>query len=308
MSASTIASVTEPVDAVVVGGGPAGITAATWLARYRRSVVVLDSSEYRNRWVDRVHGYLGSDPVAPSDLLERGREQLARYESVEFISSRATEVRSEDEEFVVTTENGSVRARRIVLACGVVDEFPDIPGFFEHYGADVVHCPACDAYEARDRPVVAIGWSEHVAGFALGLLNWASAVTVVTEGRAFEGDARHRSALREAGIEVCEEAVSELHGSRGALRSLEIEGGREIPCEMAFFSIAHRPRTELATALGCELTEEGYVRVDEECATTVAGVWAAGDVTPGDQLVQVAAAEGAVAGIACARSLVPNDP
>ena len=155
---------TDVWPAIVVGGGPAGLSAATWLAHYRQRVLVLDSGEYRNRWVERTHGYLGADPVAPAELLHRIREQLGAYPEVEVRNARAEGVRREaDDTFTVDVGGETLRARRLVLATGVRDRFPEVEGFFEHYGASVFHCPTCDGYEARDRPVVVFGWSEEVA-------------------------------------------------------------------------------------------------------------------------------------------------
>jgi thioredoxin reductase len=295
-------------DAIVVGGGPAGLSAETWLARYRRRVVVLDSGEYRNRWADAAHGYLGRDPVDPAELLGRARDDLCAYTTAEVRHQRAVKAtRDGAGGFEVLTESGRLLGRRLVLATGVRDEFPEIGGFFDHYGASVVHCPSCDGYEAKGRQVVAIGWSEQVVGFALELLGWAAEVTVVTDGRRFEGDDGHRRILEDRGVAVREEAALELVGARGALRALRLEGGEEIACQLAFFSIAHHPVTGLGEQLGCERDQDGYLVVDAEGATTVPGVFAAGDVTPGLQLVQVAAGSGAVAGIGCAMSL-ENDP
>jgi thioredoxin reductase len=295
---------TAPVDAVVVGGGPAGLSAATWLARYRRSVVVLDSGEYRNRWVARSHGYLGADPQDPMRLLERAREDLGRYETVQLRQARATRVeRDRAGRFVVTTEGGDLVALRLVLATGVVDQFPEVDGFLHHYGASVFHCPTCDGYEARDRRVVVLGWSEHVAGFALGLLDWAAEVTVVTEDRPFEGEARHREALARNGVALVEDDAVAFEGDRGDLRAVHLASGVRLPAELVFFSIAHHPRSDLAVQLGCALTPEGCLVVDDEGCTTVPGVYGAGDVTPGIQLAAVAAGTGTVAGVSCAASL-----
>jgi thioredoxin reductase len=194
-----------------------------------------------------------------------------------------------------------------VLATGVRDQFPEVEGFFEHYGASVFHCPSCDGYEAKGRPVVAIGWSEQVVGFALELLGWASQVTVVTDGRRFQGDRGHRDTLERHGIAVREETALELVGPRGDLRAIRLEGGETVECELGFFSIAHHPLTGLGEQLGCERDPDGYLVVDANGATTVTGVFAAGDVTPGLQLVQVAAGSGATAGVGCALSL-ENDP
>lgn len=291
-------------DAIVVGGGAAGLAAATWIARYRRSVVVLDGGEPRNRWVDQAHGYLGADPVHPAALLERAREEVSRYEEASLRATSATRARRRDDGvFVVATGGGEVEARRLVLATGVQDRFPEVDRFFEHYGADVFHCPTCDGYEARDAEVVVFGWNEDVTGFALTILGWARSVVIVTDGRPFEGDAGCRRQLAEAGVPVLEDDAVELLGRRGGMEGVRLRGGDVLSCQLAFFSIAHEPRNDLARQLGCRLTAEGCIEVDHQHATSVPGVYAAGDVTPGLQLLQVAAAGGATAGVACARSL-----
>jgi thioredoxin reductase len=292
------------VDAVVVGGGPSGLAAATWLARYRRSVVVVDSGEYRNRWVDEAHGYLSQSSLRPLEFLRACRDELLTYDEVTVVSGTVASVAGVCDAFAVDIAGASdaLHARRLVLATGVEDEFPDVAGFFDHYGTSVFHCPVCDGYEARRRDVVVFGWGEHVTGFALAMLTWASTVTVVTDGRDFEGDAGDKHALRAAGVAIVEDVAAELVGPRGDLRAVRLRSGVELPCGMAFFSIGHRPRSELALALGCEVGEADCVAVAGVGRTTVAGVFAAGDLVPGLQLVQVAAGKGAVAGVGCARS------
>jgi thioredoxin reductase len=296
-------------DAVVVGGGPAGLSAAGWLGRYRRRVVVVDGGEQRNRWVDRSHGYLTHDHADPKELLRAARQQLAAYPTVELRPGRAHGARrADDGTFVLDSAAGPVHARRVVLATGVVDAFPEVDGFFEHYGADVFHCPTCDGYEAQGCDVVVFGWTSHVAGFALTLLEWAATVTLVTDGGRFEGDDTCRRALDRHSVDVLEDDAVELLGTRGSLRGVRLKGGDMLPCQLVFFSIAHHPRTDLAVELGCRLTDDGYVEVDEHALTSVDGVYAAGDVTPGMQLVQVAAGEGTVAGVSCALSLQGEPP
>ncbi|MCW2571724.1 MAG: hypothetical protein JWO88_1782 [Frankiales bacterium] len=291
------------VDAVVVGGGPAGLAAALWLGRYRRSVVVVDSQDYRSISVERSHGYLGRDPQTPLELLERGREELLAYPTASVRPSSVDGIeRRRDGLFDVSLVDGDLLAHRIVLATGVRDAFPTVRGFDEHYGASVFHCPACDGYESRDRDVVAIGWDAHLVGFASTLLNWARSVTVVTDGHRFAGDEACRTTLDDNGIELIEQGVVELVGSRGDLRSVRLDNGRCLPASVAFFSLAHTPQVSLATSLGCALEDDGYVVVDRQGETTVRGVYAAGDITPGLQLIQVAAASGAVAGVGAAQS------
>lgn len=327
---------TDAFDAVVVGGGPAGLAAAGWLARYRRRVLVVDGGEHRADRVERSHGYLGRDPQRPTDLLARGRTELLAYPTASVAEAHVRDVRVVDgpgPRFRLTLgdrrtdgwrkdssdagQDGDVEvvAHRVVLACGVRDALPDVPGIEDHYGASVLHCPSCDGYEARDADVVALGWDTHLAGFAADLLGWARSVTVVTTGRRFgtddgdgAGGAAARRRLADVGVEVVEEEVTGLVGGRGALHAVRLASGREVVCSLAFFSVRHDPRTRLARRLGCELDAEGYVSVNECNMTTVEGVYAAGDVTPGLQLVQVAAAQGVVAGVACARSFQGTRP
>ena len=294
----------DEVDVLVVGGGPSGLAAASWLARYRRLVTVVDSGSHRSGRVEASHGYLGRDPQRPRDLIVRGREEVLAYPTASLLPGRVEAVhRLGERRFAADLAGGRrIVARRLLLACGVVDVHPPAPGIEEHYGASVFHCPSCDGYEARDRDVVAMGWSEHLAGFAGQLLGWARSVTVVTAGERFRGDAATRALLERHGVVVLEEAVAELVGRRGDLRAVRLASGRELPCSLVFFSVAHLPRVDLAVSLGCELDDDGYVAVNDCGMTSVEGVYAAGDLVPGLQLTSVAAAKGVVAGVACAQT------
>jgi hypothetical protein len=214
VGAQALASDGSEVDAVVVGGGPAGLAAALWLGRYRRSVVVLDSQDYRSASVERSHGYLGRDPQTPLDLLARGRQELLAYPTAAIRPAVVSSItRRPDRRFDVRLDDGSLVAHRVVLATGVRDVVPVVRGFDEHYGASVFHCPACDGYEARDRDVVALGWDAHLVGFAATLLNWARSVTVVTDGRRFAGDETCRSVLADNGIALLEQDAVEFVGT-----------------------------------------------------------------------------------------------
>ena len=289
------------VDVVVVGGGPSGLAAASWLGRYRRSVVVLDSTEYRSGMVERSHGYLGRDPQKPLDLIKTGREEVLAYPTVQIRPRAASSLRRRDDGLFEVDHD--LLAHRLVLACGVQDAFPDVEGFAEHYGASVFHCPSCDGYEARDRHVVALGWDPHLVGFAETIKNWAASVTVVTNGLRFRGDDSCRTELSTHDIDLVERSATRFLGARGDLTGVELDGGEVLEASMVLFSIAHHPRTELATSLGCELDDDGYVAVNSKGLTSVPGVYAAGDLTPGLQLTSVAAASGVVAGVACAHSM-----
>lgn len=291
-------------DAVVVGGGVAGLAAATWLGRHRRDTLVVDSGDYRTYSVEHSHGYLGRDPQSPAELLATAREQVARYATVSRIEGRVDDARGECGDFTLTLAGGAVvRALRVVLATGVRDLLPQIEGIDEHYGASAFHCPACDGYDVAGQDVVAYGWDARLAGFAGSLYDWARSVCVVTDGHEFEGDDDCRGFLGRHRIPLIEEKVAGLVGRRGHLRGVRLADGRELPAGVLFFSIGHEPRVDLARRLGCALDGDGYVEIDPSGHTSVEGVYAAGDVAPGLQLVQVAAAQGTVAGVAVALSL-----
>jgi thioredoxin reductase len=297
-------------DAAVIGGGPAGLSAAAWLGRYRRSVVLVDSGEYRNAHVDLSHGYLGNDPIPPSELRAKALAEVQRYPTVSIEAGRVATVTGIRDRFELFVEDRDtiLQARRVIIATGVRDVFPEVDGFFEHYGASVFHCASCDGYEAKGRDVVVFGWGEHIAGFALGLLTWASSVTVITDGRHFEGAPEDRALLIEYGVHVLEDEAMELCGPRGDLKAVRLGGGATLACQLAFFSIAHLPNNDLASQLGCVIAEAGCVDVDRDGVTSVPGVYAAGDLTPGVQLISNAVAKGAAAALHCSMSLLGERP
>lgn len=295
-------------DVIVCGGGPAGLSAALWLGRYRRKTLVLDTGEQRNRSAERSHGYLANDGNSPAAFIDAARRDVDRYDTVRILEAAATSARRAGDLFHVDVAGSTHTAKRILLATGVQDVFPDIPGFHDLYGRSIHHCPCCDGFEARGHKVIAIGWGEHVAGYALDLLEWGAEVKVVTTGHPFDGGHACWVALHRHGVEVIEEDLTDLLHVGGRMTGARLSSGREIEATKAFFSIEHRPRVDLARSLGCAIDELGYVTVDGHGATSVDGAYAAGDVTPGEQLVQTAAAQGAVAGIACALSLRGETP
>jgi thioredoxin reductase len=285
-------------EAVVVGAGPAGLAAATWLGRYRRRTLLVDAGGQRNRRAERVHGYLGSDPVPPRELLERARRDLRAYPEVELLDGRVESAARHGDDFQLSLGASEVRAGHLVLATGLLDELPEVDGFTDHYGANAFHCVYCDGYETLGRRVVLLGWHQHVGDIAIQLLEWAAGVTVVTQGREFRGAT---TSLRRRSVRVVQDEAVALLGTRGALRGVRLRSGTILECEFLFFYLGRTPVSELARQLGCRLDEDGAVVTDEHGHTSVPGVFAAGDVTPGIQFVQTAAAEGAAAGIACAR-------
>jgi thioredoxin reductase len=292
------------VDVLVVGGGPAGLSAATWLGRYQRSTVVVDAGQQRNLSAEAAHGLLGRDPTTPGDLLTEARAGLAQYPQVTLHHGTVAGLRRDEGGlFRADVDGTEIAAERVVLATGVRDQVPGLAGIADHYGVDVHHCPACDGYTAQDRVVIVLGSGRHVPAYAAELLDWAESVRIVTgtTGPAF--DEEQRAVLADHGAEVVDGVAEALIGAPGALAGVQLAGGELVEGDKVFFSYAHHPGNDLARQLGCDLDHEGRIAVDGFQLSSVDGVYAAGDITAGLQLVPVAIGKGAAAGVACATSL-----
>jgi thioredoxin reductase len=293
-------------DAIIIGGGPAGLTCAIFLARYRRPVLVLDEGRPRNYATHGVHGFLGHHGIAPRELLDRGRAE-ATESGAEICAGRASKIERVGDTFeVTTTERGLLRARRVVLAYGVRDTLPDIPEIESYYGRTVHHCPDCDGYECSDQRIGVIGWGKKVVGLALKLLQWSDDVVIFTHGHGREWDEEEHSKLLAERIDVVDDKIVALVGAEGAVQAAVLETGERVEVQRLFFTIHVERSCTLAETLGCEVDpDKPNVIVDAHRMTTVDGVWAVGDLVEGSQLAITAAADGAIAAIAINKSLLP---
>jgi thioredoxin reductase len=294
-----------PYDAVIVGGGPAGLTCAIFLGRYRRRVLVVDAGRGRNYATHAIHGFLGFHGIAPEELRKRGRAE-ASAAGVEFCEAHVTQIVKNGDVFDVTTTSGVVRARRIVLAYGVRDTLPDIPEIESYYGKTVYHCPDCDGYESRDQRIGVIGWTKAVVGLALKLLQWSDDIVVFAHGHEHEWDEEEHSKLLAEQISVKDEKIVALEGKDGCVSHAVLSTGERVPIQRLFFTIKVERATTLAEDLGCDVDPRTpNVIVDDHRCTSVEGVWAVGDLAPGAQLAITSAADGAIAAIAINKSLLP---
>jgi thioredoxin reductase len=303
-------------DCIVVGAGPAGLSAALFLARYRRPVLTFHNSSPRNLYSHGVHGFLGHHGIMPAELLARGRDEVITHGGLIMEGCVARAEKIADEHFRVTMggDEGAreerFEARRLLLATGLRDLTPDCPGFRDFYGASVFHCPDCDGFEVTGKRVAVLGSGRETVGFTLNLLTWTDNLTLITDGRGAELTEEHHAKLARFDIPVTDQRIERLEGDVEAhqLSSVCFEDGDRLECDALFFNLGTFPASNLHEMLGCRLDEEcGLIWVDEEQQTSVAGVYAAGDITPRSQLAVVAAAEGAMAAIHIHKSLTPPE-
>ncbi|MFR9722192.1 NAD(P)/FAD-dependent oxidoreductase [Streptomyces sp. MS19] len=265
-------------EVIVIGGGPAGLSGALVLGRQRRRVLVADGGQVRNAPADQMHMYLSRDGFPPKELLALGREELAAYPGVELRSGEVSSVKGELDDFTVRFADGrEERARRLLLATGLVDEPFAIPGLAERFGRGVYHCPFCHGWEAGGHTLAVIG--RDVPQVMLGLYladRYSDDVVVLTDGpHELPDEVLGRLAAR--GVVVRTEGVAEVTGGPGALR-LRLADGSVVERQSVFHRAPVRQRASFAADLGCEVLPDGCVRVDEFQATTVPGVSAAGDM------------------------------
>lgn len=294
-------------DVIVVGGGPAGLAAALWLARYRLRVRVLDSEDPRNAPTWAVHGYLGLDDLPPMELRRIGRKQ-ATDAGARFEHCTVKTVQGECDNFVVTlADDRQFAARRVLFCTGLRDIVPEIPGLQDFYGTSIWHCPDCDGPGVTGLRVGVIGWGRQIAAFCMEMLTWTDQLTVLTHGHEPELPTKSRAALERFGIPLRTEAIVRLEGEDGCVSTVVFETGDTMPVDAMFFHIAYGPGSSLPAELGCEADEEGILQTDSDGQTSVPGVYAAGDITPGSKLAIRAAAEGTRVAIGIYRSLLPPE-
>jgi thioredoxin reductase len=290
------------LDVIVVGGGPAGLSAALVLGRCRRQVLVCDAGKPRNAPARALHGYLTRDGVAPQELLRLGRDELRDY-GVEYRLATVSDVICEGDQFQVHLESGErLAARAVLIASGVRDHVPDIEGLDACYGISVHHCPYCDGWEVRDRTIAVIGQGAAGAGLSLSLKTWSDRVVLCTNGRA-RLTSTHRTQLAAHGVAVVEQRLGRFDHVDGHVRALVPRKGEPIACDAVFFTSGQSLQSDIASRLGCEFTRKGTVKTDLLGQTRIPGLYVVGDASRDVQFVVVAAAEGAKAAVAINKAL-----
>ncbi|WP_027085803.1 NAD(P)/FAD-dependent oxidoreductase [Cohnella panacarvi] len=286
------------VDVAIIGGGPAGLSAALMLGRAKKQVIVIDEGRPRNAVTHEAHGFLTRDGISPSELRRIAKDQLTAYPSVTQSEDTVASITGDDGNFLLETAAGTkIASRKLLFAVGMKDRKLGIPGLAEVYGKSAYVCPYCDGWELRDKKLVVINRGATLMHFAPLLSGWTNRFVVCTNGPDELSEAE-REDLRSHHIPLYDAPIRSIVSNGGMATRIELEDGTEIPCEGIFFKPELVPGTELPRTLGCRLTDMGVMEVDEFGKSSVPGVYAAGDVSSFMHQAIAAAASGAKAGAA----------
>lgn len=293
-------------DAIIIGGSFAGLAAALYAARARLNVMVIDAGAPRNRFAAHSHGFLTHDGDEPRAILAAARAQVEQYPTVRFVQGRAATAVPEGEGFAVTLQDGlEVSGRRLVLAFGLRDELPAIPGLAKRWGRSVIHCPYCHGYEFSDRRLGVLATSPMSVHQAQLIPEWGP-TTFFLNGQP-EPDAAQLDDLSRRGVTIERRPVAELLGDGTSLSALRLDDGTHVAIDALYVGPHSHLNSDIASQLGCEHDDIFWgrmIRTDMMKQTTVPGVFAAGDITRGGHSVTFAAADGVMAGTSLHRSLV----
>jgi thioredoxin reductase (NADPH) len=300
----------ETYDVIIVGGGPAGLAGALTLARARRSVLVIDNGTPRNAAAGHVHNYLTRDGTPPAELLALGRAEVAGYGG-QFVTGTATAAKQTDAGFTVTLDDGRLLgARRLLVTTGLTDELPDIPGLAGRLGNDVLHCPYCHGWEVRDQAIGIIATTPMVAHQALLWRQWTDDLVVILNGQPGPTD-EEAAQLKARGVRLVDDRLTRLDPDRTA----HLAGGTTVTRDAWVAATRMAARDDLLTDLGAEIEPVKMgdyvigtaVKADPNGATTVPGVWVAGNISDLRAQVIVSAAEGLTAGAMINADLAMED-
>ena len=294
-------------DVIIIGGSFAGLAAALQLGRARRKVTVLDTCRPRNRFAGHSHGLLGHDHKPPLDILAEARRQLARYPTVKLVNARAESVSGAIDDFsVVTDDNESLRARRLILSYGVADQMPDVPGFAESWGTAIVPCPYCDGFEVAGRHWGLVWSGPQSHNYVRLYGDWTETLTVFADGHDVPPDIRADLARRNTS--VVDGRITEIARHGGHHASVKLDTGSSVAVDILFAHPRNKPSASLHASLGLATVDTPFgiaLKVDERRETSIPGIYAAGDLAnPLMASVTTAISHGATAGISAQQSML----
>lgn len=294
-------------DVIIIGGSYAGLSAAMLLGRSLRRVLVIDAGKPCNRQTPHSHGFLTRDGETPAQLAAIAREQVSHYPTVSFKVAIATKAVQVDGGFQIGTDDGeSYSARKLVLATGLIDVMPDIPGFAECWGRSVLHCPYCHGYEVHSEPLGVLANGEVGYEMATLIQQWSRRLTLFTNGPSTLTD-EQQQVLAQLAIPIVETPLTAIEHNDGFMTALVLADGSRVMPKAVFARVPLLQASDIGEQLGCQLTEHKFIQVNEFGMTSVPGIYAAGDATTMMRQVANAVAGGAKAGAVLNRELITDD-
>lgn len=283
-------------DVIIIGGGPAGLNAALILGRSRRNILLCDNGQPRNKSAKKMHGFLSRDGINPNKLLEKGREELKKY-GVKFCSIKIETVKKIKDHFeAVATGGEKFQSKKILIATGIKDRLPPIPGIEKCYGISVHHCPYCDGWEVRDKKIAVYAKGKAAYAAAQSLKSWSDDVFILTDGE-IKMPEKNKVVLEKSGIKIISHPIERLEEEDGYIKKIIFKNKDAAEADALFFKTDECQMSSIAKQLECSFTKDGYIKTNRKQQTAVKGVFVAGDAAKDMQFVIVAAAEGAKAAI-----------
>ncbi len=290
------------MDVIIVGGGPAGLSGALLLARCRRNILVIDTAEPRNKFSHALHGYLTRDGYSPEEFLKIARDQLLPY-GIKILRQAVLKIEKKEDFFIISTSKAKeFRTKNVLLATGLVNKLPDIPGIEKFFGISAFHCPYCDGWEVRDKALGVHDTRKGAFDLSLALRSWSSDVTLFVHDLENKDQQKIRL-LKRNGIKIHFEKIVKLEGKNGALDRVILQSGKAIPIQALFINTGHDQHSDLAASLNCEFDPKGVIKCSRTQETNVAGLYVAGDMTEDMQMIVMAAAQGAKAAVVINKKL-----
>lgn len=283
-------------EVIIIGGSYAGLSAAMALGRSLRSTLIIDGGDPCNKQTPHSHNFITQDGETPAAIAKRAKDQVLKYPTVTFLQDVALQVHKKQEGFEVVTQSGiRVTAKKLIFATGIKDKLPEIKGFSECWGISVIHCPYCHGYEYRGKRTAIMANGERAFHVASLVNNLTEHLTILTSGKA-DFDAEQLSKLRRHYIEVIETPVAEIQHEKGEVKNVVFSDGTQLTVDAVYAAVPFEQHSTIPEQLGCELTEQKYLKTDNFYKTTVPGIYACGDNTSMMRSVAGAVASGNMAG------------
>lgn len=291
-------------DVIIIGGSYAGLSSAMALGRSMRNVLIIDSGLPCNRKTPHSHNFITQDGVKPSEIAEKARTQVLKYDTVKILNDLAVSGQKIGNNFKIITQTGKeFRAKKLIFATGIKDIMPDIKGFSECWGISAVHCPYCHGYEFRNQKTGILSNGEKAFHVTSLVNNLTDDITILTSGKADFTD-EQLAKLKKHSIHIVEKEIIELEHENGYIRNVVFEDNSKMKFDAVYSSVSFTQHSDIPVALGCELTEQGYIKIDAFQKTTTYGVFACGDNSSMMRSVSNAVATGNFAGAMVNKELV----